>query len=76
MKDKIINNFTKIAYMKKLKYVLIISILIVSCDDKNCYIQNVYVNEFNPIAQNNAVSQISYELMNQLIDELIMKVRN
>ena len=37
---------------------------------------NVYVNEFNPIAQNNAVSQISYELMNQLIDELIMKVRN
>ena len=37
---------------------------------------NIYVNEFNPIAQNNAVSQISYELMNQLIDELIMKVRN
>ena len=37
---------------------------------------NVYVNEFNPIAQNNAVNQISYELMNQLIDELIMKVRN
>ena len=37
---------------------------------------NVYVNEFNPVAQNNAVSQISYELMNQLIDELIMKVRN
>ena len=37
---------------------------------------NVYVNEFNPIAQNNAVSQIFYELMNQLIYELIMKVRN
>ena len=46
MKDKIIINFTKIAYMKMLTYILVISILIISCDDKNCYIQNVYVNEF------------------------------
>ena len=39
-------------------------------------LNKINVNEFNPVAQNNAVSQISYELMNQLIDELIMKVRN
>jgi nitrite reductase/ring-hydroxylating ferredoxin subunit len=30
--------------MKKLTYILTISILIFSCDDKNCYIQDVYVN--------------------------------
>ena len=32
--------------MKKLTYTLIISILIAGCDEKNCYIQNIYVNEF------------------------------
>ena len=32
--------------MKKLTYILIISILIFSCHEKNCYIQDVYVNEF------------------------------
>ena len=31
--------------MKKLTYILTISILIFSCDDKNCYIQDVYVNK-------------------------------
>ena len=32
--------------MKSLTYMIIFSILIAGCDDKNCYIQNIYVNEF------------------------------
>ena len=31
--------------MKKLTYIITISILISNCDDNNCYIQDVYVNE-------------------------------
>lgn len=34
-----------IADMKKLYFLLAINILISSCDDENCYIQNIYVNE-------------------------------
>jgi len=36
---------SKIAVMKKLTYLLAISILMTNCDDENCYIQDVYVNE-------------------------------
>lgn len=31
--------------MKKLTYILIINVLISSCENKKCYIQDVYVNE-------------------------------
>ena len=39
----------KIAGMKKFNYILIISILIFSCNSKNDFIQNVYVNETVPL---------------------------
>ena len=39
----------KIAGMKKLNYILIISILIFSCNSKDDFIQNVYVNETIPL---------------------------
>ena len=35
----------KIAAVKKFTYLLLISILITNCDDTNCYIEDVYVNE-------------------------------
>ena len=35
----------KIASMKKLSYILLISIFIYSCNNKNDFIQDVYVNE-------------------------------
>ena len=38
--------FHRIVLMKNIIYILIITILISNCDDKNCYIQEVYVNEF------------------------------
>ncbi len=36
----------KIAAVKKFAYLLLISILITNCDDTNCYIEDVYVNEY------------------------------
>jgi len=35
----------KIAYMKKVFFYLIISVLIIACNSREDYIQNVYVNE-------------------------------
>jgi hypothetical protein len=35
--------------MKKVNYILIISVLICSCNSKNDFIQNVYVNETIPL---------------------------
>ena len=42
--------------MKKLTYILIISILIFSCDDKNCYIKDVYVKEFVNLSDDNLIA--------------------
>ena len=36
----------KIAAVKKFTYLLLISIFITNCDDTNCYIEDVYVNEY------------------------------